>query len=51
MAIWIIFNEIISILENMIDIGIAVPTFLMPLVKNIKSQTEHIADQKESEDK
>lgn len=50
-AIWIICNEIISILENMIDIGIAVPTFLMPLVKNIKSQTEHIADQKESEDK
>ena len=52
-AIWIICNEIISILENMIDIGIAVPTFLMPLVKNIKSQTEHIAgsDHKESEDK
>ena len=52
-AIWLICNEIISILENMIDIGIQIPSFLLPLVKNIKSQTEHIAgsDQKESEDK
>ena len=48
-AIWIICNEIISILENMIDIGIQIPSFLLPLVKNIKSQTEHFAgsDQKE----
>ena len=52
-SIWIICNEIISILENMIDIGIQIPSFLLPLVKNIKSQTEHFAgsDQKESEDK
>ena len=52
-AIWIICNEIISILENMVDIGIQIPSFLLPLVKNIKSQTEHIAgsDQTESEDK
>ena len=50
-AIWIICNEIISILENMVDIGIQIPSFLLPLVKNIKSQTEHFAgsDQKESE--
>ena len=52
-AIWIICNEIISFLENMVDIGIQIPSFLLPLVKNIKSQTEHFAgsDQKESEDK
>lgn len=52
-AIWIICNEIISILENMVDIGIQIPSFLLPLVKNIKSQTEHFAgsDQKESGDK
>lgn len=43
-AVWIICNEIISILENIIDIGVSVPAFLMPLVKNIKSQTEKIAD-------
>lgn len=39
-AIWIVCNEIISILENLKDIGVAVPSFLEPLVKNIKSQTE-----------
>lgn len=49
--IWIICNELISILENIVDIGTSIPGFLIPLVKNIKSQTEHIADQKESEDK
>lgn len=36
---WIICNEILSILENLKDIGIAMPPFLEPLVKNIKSQT------------
>lgn len=48
-AIWIICNEIISILENMIDIGIQIPSFLLPLVKNIKSQTEHITGTEQTE--
>lgn len=39
-AIWIICNEIISILENIKDMGVAVPAFMEPLVKNIKSQVE-----------
>ena len=39
-AIWITCNELISILENIVDIGVTIPTFLLPLVKNIKSQTE-----------
>lgn len=39
-AIWIICNEIISILENMIDIGVLVPKFLEPIVKQIKRTTE-----------
>ena len=39
-AIWIICNEIISILENVKDMGVALPAFLEPLVKNIKSQVE-----------
>ncbi len=39
-AIWITCNELISILENIVDIGVEIPVFLMPLVKNIKSQTE-----------
>lgn len=50
-ACWIICNEILSILENLKDIGIAMPPFLEPLVKNIKSQTEDKAtvDKKEDE--
>lgn len=39
-AIWIICNEIISILENIKDMGVVLPGFLTPLVKNIKSQVE-----------
>ncbi len=39
-AIWIVCNELISILENLIDVGIAIPEFLIPLVKNIKSYAE-----------
>lgn len=39
-AIWIICNEIISILENIKDMGVTLPAFLEPLVKNIKSQVE-----------
>lgn len=39
-AIWIICNELISILENLKDIGVNIPSFLDPLVKNIKTQVE-----------
>ena len=52
-AVWIICNELISILENVIDIGVEIPPFLMPLVKNIKSQAEksvQVEDEKKVED-
>lgn len=49
-AIWIICNEIISILENMIDIGAPVPGFLAPIVKNIKSQVDGLAEEESEED-
>lgn len=42
-AVWLIVNEIISVLENIIDIGVTVPPFLLPLVKKIKSQVENKA--------
>lgn len=42
-AIWLVINEVISILENMIDIGIHMPPFLMPLAKYIKQQVEETA--------
>lgn len=47
-AIWIVCNEIISILENMVDIGINLPNFLMPLVKNLKTYTEKITTLEET---
>ncbi len=39
-ALWIVCNELISILENITDMGVAVPGFLKPLVEKIKSQVE-----------
>lgn len=42
-AIWIVCNELISILENMTDIGVVLPKFLLPLVKNLKNQAESAA--------
>lgn len=39
-AIWIVCNEMISILENVKDIGVKLPPFLLPLVKNVKRQVE-----------
>lgn len=41
-AVWIICNELISILENMVDIGIGLPGFLMPLVCNLKNSIDNI---------
>lgn len=39
-AVWLVVNEIISILENMLDIGVTMPPFLMPIVRYIKKQVE-----------
>lgn len=39
-AVWLICNEIISILENLLDIDVAMPPFLMPLARMIKGQVE-----------
>lgn len=46
-SIWIVCNEIISILENIGDIGVELPPFLEGLVKNIKRQVEEKADMDE----
>lgn len=48
-AIWLICNELISILENIKDTGVNIPVFLLPLVENIKSQTESKVETKEKE--
>lgn len=40
---WLVANELISILENISDIGTPLPPFLMELVKLLKSKTEENA--------
>ncbi len=51
-AIWLVCNEIISILENLKDIGVPLPAFLEKLVVNVKSQIEAKTDiNGESEEK
>lgn len=50
-AVWLVVNEIISILENMIDIGVKMPPFLLPIVKYIKKQVEDKATLDGTEDK
>ena len=42
-AIWIICSELISILENIVDIGVKLPPFLMPIIELIQKQTEEKA--------
>ena len=49
-AVWLVVNEIISILENLIDIGVKMPPFLMPIVKYIKKQVEDKAKLAETEE-
>lgn len=46
-AVWIVVNEIISILENIVDIGIDLPPFLMPIVKRIKKEVEEVGENEE----
>lgn len=50
-AVWLVVNEIISILENMMDIGVNMPPFLMPVVKYIKKQMENKAEVVENAEK
>ena len=52
-AVWLVVNEIISILENMLDIGVRMPPFLLPVIKYIRKQVEakaKIADEEEDGD-
>lgn len=49
-AVWLICNELISILENLKDTDVPMPAFLMPIVKNIAAKTED-ALTNESEEK
>ncbi len=39
-AVWLICNEIISVLENIGDIGVPLPPYLLGLVKRMKNEVE-----------
>ena len=43
-AIWLCCNEILSIIENMRDIGVNIPQFLLKATNLIKSKTEKKAE-------
>ena len=46
-AIWLICNEIISILENINDIGVPMPAFMNKVVQSIKCQIEEKTELKD----
>lgn len=43
-SIWLIINELISILENLSEIGIPLPKFLTTIVKKLKISVDNKAD-------
>lgn len=47
-TIWLVINELISILENLGSIGVPLPKFLLTIIKKLKTTTENKV---ESEDK
>ena len=49
-CVWLVCNELISILENIKATGVALPPFLEPIIKNIKKQTEDKAKTEEPEE-
>lgn len=44
-ALWLVFNEMLSILENISDAGVPVPGFLKKLIKSLKKKTEEIGEE------
>lgn len=39
-SVWLVLNEALSIIENMIDMGVPMPPFLKPLIENLKTKVE-----------
>lgn len=49
-AMWLICNEILSILENISDIGVELPPFLRPLVQWVRQQADGRGKAEQHED-
>lgn len=49
-TVWFIINELISILENLSEIGTPLPKFLVSVVKRLKTTVESKTNENESEE-
>lgn len=49
-TIWLIINEMISILENLSKIGVPVPKFLITIIEKLKISTEKKTEREEKKD-
>jgi toxin secretion/phage lysis holin len=49
-AVWLVVNEMLSILENLVDIGVQLPPFFKPIIKRIKNEVEEVGNQAAEED-
>ena len=49
-TVWFIINELISILENLSEIGTPLPKFLISIVKRLKTTVEAKTNENESEE-
>ena len=48
--IWLVINEMISILENLAAIGVPIPKFLIKIIGKLKNQTENKANTEDNGD-
>lgn len=49
-AVWLIINEMISILENLSKVGVPVPKFLITIIEKLKISTEKKTEREEKKD-
>lgn len=47
-TVWLVINELISILENLRNIGVPLPQFLLSIVKRLKVSTENRVESEEN---
>lgn len=45
-TIWLVLNECISILENISEIGVPLPAFLLKIIEKLKKTVESTGDQR-----
>ena len=50
-TIWLIINELISILENLGELDVPLPGFLVNIIKSLKNKVEERAENKPDENK